>query len=68
MDEMELDDKVLLDLGEREKKRESEEDDILDELKIYDLRVIEDYVCKMAKKMLGLFVVDTVSTLFISLC
>lgn len=39
----ELEDKVLEDVTDREKDRIKVEDDILDELKIYDLRVISDY-------------------------
>ena len=41
--EEELEDKILIDMIDREKERTKKENDFLDELKIYDLRVISDY-------------------------
>ena len=41
--EEELDDKILNDIIDRDKERVKKENDFLDELKIYDLRVIVDY-------------------------
>ena len=51
-----LDDKLLEDLKDREKQRVMIEDDVLDELKIYDLTVVADYWKKYVKKMLGILV------------
>lgn len=51
-----LEDKVLIDIKDREKERIRSEDDFLEELKIYDLTIITDYVKKMGKKILGLLV------------
>jgi hypothetical protein len=52
----ELEDKILEDLLDREKERSNLEDDILDELKIYDLTVIRDFWRKYARKMLNVLV------------
>ena len=51
-----LEDKMLQDLKDREKERKVVEDDYLDELKIYDLTVVQEYWRKFTKKMLGLLV------------
>lgn len=51
-----MEDKVFTDITEREKERIKSEDDLLEELKIYDLTVITDYIKKMGKKMLMLLI------------
>ena len=49
-------DKVLQDLKDKERDRQSQEDDFLDELRIYDLSVIPDFWNKYTRKMLNLLI------------